>query len=293
VKTWILLAIEPAERSYAGHSGSEDNVSRVYGHDSFVPNCGRLSSGDLVVIRGKKGVYGSAVVQLVEKSDAEKLRLRCPQCEATKLKERRNAAPKYRCECGAEFDAPTRDTKPCVRYEERFGDSFSPIAAKITVGQPWAVAPRLNKQMAILELDYAGAVKLPSQRAAKSSYPNQLPTSVASTFAEVSRVAVLGNRDEGDPRARRACIAHYGCRCVVCGFDFAARFGVIGEGIIEVHHLDPLGASGERVVDLVRALRPVCPNCHTVMHRATSPPFTGQLACVDCSTGPSAICFVA
>ncbi|HSX81067.1 MAG TPA: HNH endonuclease [Candidatus Saccharimonadia bacterium] len=43
---------------------------------------------------------------------------------------------------------------------------------------------------------------------------------------------------------------------------------------IHVHHCRPLSEiAGEYVVDPIEDLRPVCPNCHAVIHRRT-PPFT-------------------
>lgn len=76
------------------------------------------------------------------------------------------------------------------------------------------------------------------------------------------------NAYERDPRARKACIEHYGETCFVCGFDFAATYGDLGKGSIHVHHVVPLSKIWKSyVVDPVRDLRPVCPNCHAMLHR--------------------------
>jgi 5-methylcytosine-specific restriction protein A len=67
--------------------------------------------------------------------------------------------------------------------------------------------------------------------------------------------------------ARSACLDRYGCRCVVCGFDFRAFYGDLGRGFIHVHHLRPLSeAQSRHRIDPVRDLRPVCPNCHAMLH---------------------------
>ena len=74
--------------------------------------------------------------------------------------------------------------------------------------------------------------------------------------------------------ARNRCINHYGLSCMVCGFNFANRYGVIGAGYIQVHHLRPLSEIRDRYeVDPIQDLRPVCSNCHTMLHRRT-PPYT-------------------
>lgn len=77
----------------------------------------------------------------------------------------------------------------------------------------------------------------------------------------------LVNRFERDPRARRLCIERYGPTCVVCNFDFGVTYGELADGFIHVHHLRPLSGIGrEYFVDPVEDLRPVCPNCHAVLH---------------------------
>jgi hypothetical protein len=87
-------------------------------------------------------------------------------------------------------------------------------------------------------------------------------------YFEGATQPVMVNSFERDPDARAACIAHYGARCVVCGFDFEAQYGERGRGVIDVHHLKPLSEVGRSYkVDPIEDLRPVCPNCHTIIHR--------------------------
>ena len=73
--------------------------------------------------------------------------------------------------------------------------------------------------------------------------------------------------------ARAQCLATHGTHCHVCGFDFGKVYGSIGQGFIHVHHLTPIAQSGEkRRINPEKDLRPVCPNCHAMLHRQT-PPF--------------------
>lgn len=61
-------------------------------------------------------------------------------------------------------------------------------------------------------------------------------------------------------------------RCACCGMSFAACYGDSTAHLVHVHHLDPLSSSrGERRVDPVRQMRPVCPNCHAVLHLRRPP----------------------
>lgn len=77
---------------------------------------------------------------------------------------------------------------------------------------------------------------------------------------------------ERNQHARRACLKHHGVRCVICGLDFGEKYGATAEGFIHVHHVIPakLRAKASRgegyEVDPIHDLRPVCPNCHGVIH---------------------------
>lgn len=72
---------------------------------------------------------------------------------------------------------------------------------------------------------------------------------------------------ESNPAARAKCLAHHGHSCTVCLFDFGNIDGEIGEGVIHVHHLKVVSNVGkEYEIDAIEDLRPVCPNCHAMLH---------------------------
>ena len=92
------------------------------------------------------------------------------------------------------------------------------------------------------------------------------------SYSEGSVLRILVNRYERDLRARARCIQYHGTACCICGFDFAAVFGESMAGFIHVHHLLPLASlADDYKVDAMRDLRPVCPNCHSVLHRQDPP----------------------
>jgi len=77
---------------------------------------------------------------------------------------------------------------------------------------------------------------------------------------------------ERSSTARNACIKHYGLACAVCGFEFEKRYGAVTEGYVHIHHLTSLAETGERhLVDPIKDLRPVCANCHSVIHLRQPP----------------------
>ena len=88
-----------------------------------------------------------------------------------------------------------------------------------------------------------------------------------SEFTEGEAQSITTSRYGRDPKARAACLAAHGTACMVCGIDFGKAYGPEFAGKIEVHHIVPLSEiSEEYVVDPVKDLVPVCPNCHTALH---------------------------
>ena len=114
----------------------------------------------------------------------------------------------------------------------------------------------------------------------------QLPEEVdhPEKYIEGASRIVSVNAYERNAKARSACIKHYGATCIVCGFNFQAVYGQIGEGFIHVHHLVPFSEIKKQYeLDPIRDLRPVCPNCHAIIH-STQPALTieqlkGHLGC--------------
>ena len=77
---------------------------------------------------------------------------------------------------------------------------------------------------------------------------------------------------ERNPYARRKCIEHYGYSCVICGFDFEETYGERGREYIHVHHLEMIAKAGKSyIIDPIEDLRPVCANCHAIIHRKKEP----------------------
>ena len=76
------------------------------------------------------------------------------------------------------------------------------------------------------------------------------------------------NAYERNPKARKKCIEKYGYDCFICGFNFQKNYGEIGKFFIHVHHLKPLSEIKEEYeINPIEDLIPVCPNCHSMLHR--------------------------
>ena len=104
-----------------------------------------------------------------------------------------------------------------------------------------------------------------------SDHPDEVPPG---KYAEGAVSTVRVNRFERAAGARDACLQHYGHQCSVCRVLMEDVYGEAAKKLIHVHHLVPLSQVRETYkVDPIQDLRPVCPNCHAVIHRA-EPPYT-------------------
>lgn len=83
-------------------------------------------------------------------------------------------------------------------------------------------------------------------------------------FSEGARAEVTLSRIEREPAVRKAALAHHGKRCMCCGFVPKV------DSQLDVHHLQPLGAGGERLTGL-DDVAVLCANCHRLAH-SESPP---------------------
>ena len=100
----------------------------------------------------------------------------------------------------------------------------------------------------------------------KRLYPDELEP--GQKYAEGAKKQIRVNAYERNPKARAACLKHYGHGCTVCGFNFESKYGTLGKEFIHLHHLKPLALTdGEYKLDAIADLRPVCPNCHAMLHR--------------------------
>ena len=109
------------------------------------------------------------------------------------------------------------------------------------------------------------------QRSVGFGFASESPAEVR-LYAEGKCRTVTSRTYDRSPQARQACIAHYGYNCFACGFNFGSTYGSLGETYIEVRHLRQIADVGdEYLIDPVKDLRPVCANCHRMLHRRRPP----------------------
>jgi predicted HNH restriction endonuclease len=106
------------------------------------------------------------------------------------------------------------------------------------------------------------------------SIPNEV---IEEVFVEGALTQIQVNSYERDLKARQACLAHYGYTCAACEILLSDIYGEIADRFIHVHHIKPISEIKQRYqVDPIKDLRPVCPNCHAIIHlrKPPKPPLT-------------------
>jgi 5-methylcytosine-specific restriction protein A len=106
-------------------------------------------------------------------------------------------------------------------------------------------------------------------------------TEIADEFAIPPQASITETRKyayhrkvERNRTAARFAKKFHGNRCQAWNLDFAERYGDIGKGFIEAHHLRPIATLEEGVpvkYDAAADFAVLCSNCHRMIHRTDDP----------------------
>jgi hypothetical protein len=104
-------------------------------------------------------------------------------------------------------------------------------------------------------------------------FPDEVNTSTR--IKEGASKTVNVNIHERNPFARQKCIEFHGTACSICGINLGDIYGEEFSGKIHVHHLKPIKEYAcEHDIDPTQDLRPVCPNCHMIIHCRQEEPYS-------------------
>ena len=182
------------------------------------------------------------------------------------------------------------DAKKVARYEGVKGDldilydidKFEALLASFSCSEKKGILPTTDipskANPYVAALSWATCInhyrKFCTENPPNCIQSNPDEVSEDTVFWEGAVRSVLVNQYERNREARAACIKRYGARCIVCSLDFESIYGPIGKGFIHVHHLRQISEIKEGYqIDPIADLRPVCPNCHAVIHKR-NPPYT-------------------
>jgi len=96
----------------------------------------------------------------------------------------------------------------------------------------------------------------------------------ADTSIMETRKYVFHRKIERNRTAAKNAKKFHGTTCQACALNFEQRYGAIGKGFIEAHHLKPIGTLEEGVpvkYDVASDFAVLCANCHRMIHRTVDP----------------------
>jgi 5-methylcytosine-specific restriction protein A len=102
---------------------------------------------------------------------------------------------------------------------------------------------------------------------------DEFKISAQATVIETRKYAFHRKVERNRTAAKQAKKFH-GTRCQACELDFEERYGKIGKGFIEAHHLKPISTLEEGVAvtyDVAADFAVLCANCHRMIHRSDDP----------------------
>ncbi len=226
----------------------EKNIAATSGDYRFGEQLGKLKIGDILLMyENQVGIV--AIGRTLEKWDGKAYK-----------------TPKYYIH-GSSFPKGASEYRIKVNWFHDISDSpFSIKEMKKRIGYipRGAVTPfkklRAEIKKIISELMHRNSVLFPDEIPEK---PKGLP--------EGAKKSVLVNAYERSNEARRQCIEHWGYNCQLCGILLEDFYDSYGSSFIHVHHRIPLSSIKKSyIVDPIKDMLPICPNCHAILHRIES-----------------------
>jgi hypothetical protein len=127
------MAVESAEREFAGNLGYGDVFGGRYAWDGNVPNGRHVHAGDLAVLRNKSHILGVAWIDEVDTREGMKIQRRCPTCQLTGFKSRKYLKPSWWClKCQVGFDHPIEQAVQVTIYNADYARSWRPLGGEVT-----------------------------------------------------------------------------------------------------------------------------------------------------------------
>jgi hypothetical protein len=126
VSAWLVLSVHD-RLQYGGNDGYRDVDGCHYRWDSTVQNYRAIAEGDLLLVWNKHEMIGVGIVEDLFTKPSRKQRRRCPSCESPKIKQRVTMSPRYRCECGEQFQHPTEEFIDILEFVALYGRTWTSL----------------------------------------------------------------------------------------------------------------------------------------------------------------------
>ena len=145
LKAWLLLA--------AGGGPvltRDDDPSRHYSWDSTVQNYKKVAEGNLIVLWDKKQLLGASLVESISITDGHKIRYRCPNCDRTNIRERKEKRPRYRCaDCHNVFNERDEETINVTVYRSTHGALWVDLKNQLPINVLRSLCDNPRSQLSI------------------------------------------------------------------------------------------------------------------------------------------------
>jgi 5-methylcytosine-specific restriction protein A len=102
---------------------------------------------------------------------------------------------------------------------------------------------------------------------------DELKITAQATVIETRKYA-YHRKIERNRTATKQAKKFHGTRCQACDLNFEERYGAIGKGFIEAHHLRAIATLEEGIAvtyDVAADFAVLCANCHRMIHRSDDP----------------------
>lgn len=246
--TWTVISLGD-KRQYAGNTGYDDDLRIVYRYDSSVANSKNVAAGDLLLVRDRKRLLGFGSVQKIVNEEGTKERRRCPVCDTTALKKRKDNKAPWRCGNKHEFATPKIQKEPVKLYAAFFGDTFTDPPGEVPASLLRKAAYKQNDQLSIERTNISTLAGLLAKTSPKAMQmieralqaqvlgpaegDEEADTSAFEPNVHDRRDAI--NRSikvrRGQQKFRRALLKKFGGRCAITNCSITA--------ILEAAHIWP------------------------------------------------------
>lgn len=173
---------------------------------------------------------------------------------------------------GHDFDPPIELNQlpwfpSFLKSQSNFSLGINEIRDAVIIGQLTALAKGIDISSLSASFEYSPPTDI-----------DILDVEVAEGRAKyVAHLRRERNRAVIEAKKAQALAKYSRLRCEVCGFDFGAFYGELGDGFCEVHHKIPLAALDGKRVTTLADLAILCSNCHRVLHRHKPMPSVAEL----------------
>jgi hypothetical protein len=234
INCWTLKSKE-ADRSFGGNDGYPDELGIHYVFDNYVKNYQRVEIGDVVIIAGKKNIYGVARIENISiENQKPGIRYRCPICNIAEFYDRKGISPIYKCRNKHEFDIRKEENILKDLYTANYGSTFTPLIAPIETKILMPYFINYNKYYSIQQTQ----LTFITDRLAQAAHLLETPQTSVTIGIQDDPIPYIHDDDDkrkyaqrnivirgGQAAFRADLISYYGAKCMLtnCNTEIAVE----------------------------------------------------------------------